>query len=376
MDNKGLVYLDNAATTQVDPRIADALSKLMQTHLGNPSSRHALGLHAERAVRNARAAVAERFAVDKSRVFFTSGATEASALAILGTAAKQRAPGHVLVSSTEHPSVLDSAALLSKAGHEVERIPVDQDGVIDAKRLESMLRPETFLVAMMHVNNEVGTVQPVGRLALLVKRKNRRCRVLVDAVQSFGLLATKMDGLSADILVASGHKLHAPSGIGCLALKRGVSLAPIWGGGDQEQGLRPGTENVLGIVALGMAATLGRGDRQRLADGCRVLQEAVRAALRDSEPVVASERRAPHIVTVTVPGLRAEVVVNALSERGVCVSSGSACHSRRSLRSHVLTALGVADDVEVIRLSLGRLSSDDEISRGAELIESTLKGLR
>lgn len=227
----------------------------------------------------------------------------------------------------------------------------------------------------MHVNNEVGVIQPVGRVARTVKRERPRCRVLVDMVQSFGVLPTDVAALGVDMVAVSAHKLHGPKGVGALGLAPGVTVPPLWSGGGQEQGLRAGTENVAGAVGFGLAAEAGKGDAATFSGYGDRLLAAVREVLPEARALVAARHRAPHILAVTLPGLASEVVVNALSERGLLVSSGSACHSRRSLRSRVLTAMGVDEREGVIRFSFGRGVDHEAITRAEELLRDTLAEL-
>lgn len=319
--------------------------------------------------------MAARLGVQPTRVIFTSGASEALGLAIHGTARQQRRPGHVLISAIEHPAVRETALQLARDGHEVEELAVTEGGRVDPATVAERLRPETFLFALMHVNNEVGITQPVGRIARLVKRERPRCRVLTDLVQSFGVLPTDLRDLGADMVAVSAHKLHGPKGVGALVLGEGVTVAPLWGGGDQEQGLRSGTENVPGVVGLGQAAELGKGDVEALRRQTALLLQAVQAAIPEARAMGDQRHRAPHILAVGLPGVRAEVAVNALAARGLYVSSGSACHSRRSLRSRVLQAMGVAESVGVLRFSVGRLTRDEEIAEAANILADVLPQL-
>jgi len=306
--------------------------------------------------------------VEPGRLVFTSGGTEANAMAILGVAGRQRGRGHLLVSAVEHPSVLGSARLLRD--HDVETIPVTRGGWVDPDQLESMIRPETFLVAVMHVNNETGVIQPVADLARVVRRQGDRCLLLVDAVQSFTALDTDLRDMGAHLVTASAHKLHGPKGTGCLALAEGVRLAPLWGGGDQEAGARPGTENVAGALGFARAVELSRANTERLAAATGRLSRAIRRRFTGAAEVGEPARRAPHIVALTVPGLPSEVLVNMLEARGVCVSSGAACHSRSSLRSHVMEAMGLQASAGVIRVSLScGHTTEAEVDRAVQIIE-------
>ena len=360
------VYLDNAATSPVLPEVAEAMRRILCDEYGNPSSRHAVGLAAEERLAQARRAVARPLGVEPGRLTFTSGGTEANAMALLGAARRRRGRGHVLVSAIEHPSVLETARLLD---HDVERVPVTRGGWVDPDRLAEMMRPETFLVAVMHVNNETGVIQPVADIAEVVRRNAGDCLLLVDAVQSFTALDTDLHDLGAHMITASAHKVHGPKGAGCLGLAEGVQLRPLWGGGEQEGGARPGTENVAGAVGFARAVELATPDPDRLAAATERLAGAVMARLPGAAVVGDPHRRAPHIVSLTVPGLPSEVLVNMLEASGVCISSGAACHARSSLRSHVMEAMDVPGG-GLIRISLScSHTSTDQVDRAVRAIE-------
>jgi cysteine desulfurase len=368
------IYLDNAATTPVAPQVIDAMAHAMVEAYANPSSRHALGLAAERRLDSARQRIASPLAVAPDRLVLTSGGTEANALAVLGTARAQRRMRHLLVSAVEHPSVLESARLLEREGFGVERLPVTRGGWVDPGEVGRRLRSDTCLVAVMHVNNETGVRQPVEEIGGLLRGRAAGCRLLVDAVQSFTVLPTTLDALGADLLTLSGHKIHGPKGIGCLALREEVRLAPLWGGGDQEEGRRAGTENLPAAVGLARALEL---PPPALPPGqlSELLLEEVRRQATAVYALGDAPRRAPHILALAVPGVRAEVLLNLLEERGVVVSSGAACHSRRSLRSHVLDAMAVPREHGVIRVSLSRRTTEDEIRAAARIIGETIREL-
>lgn len=369
------IYLDNAATTALDPAIAGEMSRIATEVYGNASSRHSLGLEAERLIRRARGQVADAVGALAEEVTFTSGATEALAIALLGTAAKQSKPGHVLLSALEHPAVRNTAKLLERSGHTVEVVPVNaEDARLDLDALAKMVRKETFLLALMHVNNELGTIQPVARAARAVKRVARRCVVVCDVVQSLGLLRVDLAELGVDMLAASAHKLHGPKGVGCLVV-RGRRPAPLWGGGDQEGGLRCGSENVPGIVGFGMACQQGKGKAPQLRSWTRQLASSLQEGL-DAEALYDTANRSPNIIALRIHGLRAEVAVNALDREGIYISSGSACHGRRSLKSAVLAAVGLPDADDVIRLSLGRFNTEADVSAACNSMPPILEALR
>lgn len=368
-DPRPQIYLDNAATTRALPEVLRAMEQVLMTDFGNPSSRHGAGLAAEEHLRQARTTVAERLGVAPEDLVFTSGGTEANALALLGSARGARGHDHLLVSAVEHPSVLESARLLEQEGIEVQHLPVNAGGWVDPGSVREMLRRSTSLVAVMHLNNETGVVQPVAEIASVIKAKNPGCRLLVDAVQSFTVLETRLEALGADLLTVSGHKVHGPKGVGCVALAPGINLRGLWGGGDQERGRRPGTENLPGIVGLGEAVRRAGKDLAILSAGRDRLEQAVRRRFSEAYVLGDPSGRAPHIACLAIPGYRSEVLVNLLEAQGLCVSSGSACHSRRSLRSHVLEAMAVPRQHGVIRFSLSRQNTADEVAQASEIIE-------
>jgi len=370
------IYLDNAATTPALPAVVEAMRGVLLEDFANPSSRHGMGLAAERHLRRAREIVASRIGVEPTRLVFTSGGTEANALAVLGTA--RRSPGrrgHLLVSSIEHPSILGSADLLQREGFEVERIPVGAGGWVDPETVAGLVRESTLLVALMHVNNETGIVQPTAEVSHAVKTRNPAALVLVDAVQSFPVLPVSPETLGADLLSLSAHKIHGPKGTGCLVTGAGVRVAPLWGGGDQEGATRPGTENLAGVVGFARAVELLAPEPARLARLSGDLEEAVVRARPGAYGVGDRARRAPHIVALAVPGVSTEVLMNLLESLGVCASSGSACHGRRSLRSHVTAAMGLPPDHGVVRFSLSGTTSDDDVRRAIEIVGAALARL-
>lgn len=360
-------YLDNGATTRVDERVAEAAMQAMLTAYGNPSSAHRLGAEAARLVATARAQVAAAIGADPAEVTFTSGGTEANAIALQGAARK-----HIVVSAFEHPSVADAAKALGERGIEVTTVAPSAGGVVSVEDFVAALRPETSLVACMWVQNEIGTVQPVEAIARAVKARAPRCHVHVDAVQALGKLPVDVGAAPFDSLAVSAHKIHGPKGVGALFLRRGARLKPLVHGGGQERGLRPGTEGVPGIVALGLAAELAAAARAEAAPRMAKLRDrlwsAIRAALpsarRNGEPSAA----APHILSVGFAGVPAEPLLHALEAEGVYVSAGSACHAKDKKPSPTLRAIGVPDDVGVVRFSLSRLTTDDEIDRAARAV--------
>jgi cysteine desulfurase len=364
-----MIYLDNAASTPPAPEVIEAMTIAARDHFANPSSAHALGAAAARALEQARAQVAQLLgAGSPAEIVFTSGGTEADALGLIG-AAKRARGRHLVVTAIEHPAVLRTAELLVGEGYELTVVPVDRSGVVRAADVIAAVRPDTAVVAVMLVNNELGTIQPVAEIAHGLARvapdHPHRPHLHVDGVQGVGFLALRVPTLGADSLALSGHKLHGPKGTGALWLRPGARLAPLWDGGRQERGLRSGTENLPGWVALGVAAELVARQRDtQTAERVRAerdrLEREVLASLADLgaltevQPTVSGSPRVPHISSLAFSGLPAEPVLHALETRGVYASAGSACASRARGANHVLEAIGVDDKTAVIRFSLSR----------------------
>ena len=362
-----MIYLDNAASTQPTPEVLDALRATAAELFANPASAHAGGAAASRALAQARAEVAAALDVDPAELLFTSGGTEADALGVLGAARAARGR-HVVVSALEHPAVMRCAEALAADGYALDIVPPDRNGIVAADAIAAAVRADTAVVALMLVNNELGTRQPVADVAqrLGPPGDRKRPHLHVDAVQGFGLGRLRPRALGADSVALSAHKLHGPRGAGALWLRPGARLAPLWVGGGQERGLRGGSENLPALVAFGVAVTQARAAAQ---DGA---EERV-AALRDRfeqaalgalgalvpgvRPTVAGAPRAAHIASLAFPGLPAEPLLHALEARGVLASAGSACASRTAGPSPTLKAIGVDDRTAVLRFSFSRLSA-------------------
>ena len=371
------VYLDNAATTPVDRAVVAAmLPHLEGPDFGNPSSAHALGVDAERAVRRAAEQLLRAVGgtAELHEVVFTSGGTEADALAVLGLARAARGR-HVVTSSIEHSAILGACEMLEREGFTVTRVAPDRGGVVSADAVAAALRPDTVLVAVMLVQNELGTIQPIADIATLTHARAAGCAVVVDAVQAFGKVPVDLAALGADAVTLSAHKIHGPKGTGALILRKGRKLRPLWSG-KQQGGMRAGTENVAGIAGFGLAAELAASARPEAAVRMTRLRErlweAVQAGLpaarRNGDPAAA----APHVLSVAIPGVRAEVLLHALEARGVYVSAGSACASKDRKPSHVLQAIGVPENDGVLRLSLARTTTEAEIAEAAEALRAVV----
>ena len=358
-------YLDNSATTAVCRAAADKAYEMMTACWGNPSSLHTAGFEAEREMEAARSAVAGLLVAAPDTLTFSSGGTEANNLAIFGAAAaKARGGRHIVTTAMEHPSVAAACGQLEKEGWEVTRLVPDGSGCAPLSALEAALRPDTMLVSMMLVNNETGAILPVEEAAPLVRRLAPRALLHCDAVQAFGKLPIRVRPMDVDLLTVSGHKIHAPKGCGALYVKKGVRILPRAFGGGQERGLRPGTEATPAIAAFGAAAAAVpelAGQRARFEE----LMNRLLAGLERQEEILLHRpaRHAPYILNLSVPGIRSETLLHFLAQRGVYVSSGSACSRGKS--SPVLAALGLppAEIDSALRVSLSRDNDEEDIDR-------------
>lgn len=333
-------YLDNAATTQTRPEAAQAAVTAMTEEWGNPSSRYAFGQEASGRLKEHRAQVAAGLGCRPEEVYFLSCGTEGDNWAIAAAVEKNRRKGkHIITTAIEHAAVLEPIRELERQGYEVTWLQPDQQGIITAEQVEAALRPDTILVAMMLVNNELGTVLPVAETARAIRAA--RCPALLhcDAVQGFLKVPFTPEGLGVDTLAVSGHKVHAPKGIGALYIRRGLRLPPLIRGGGQEEGLRSGTEPTAQTAAFAAAVEAGRASLERDLAHMRELKDYAARTLREQVPglELIGAGTAPHILPVTLPGYKSEVVLRFLSDRGIYVSSGSGCHKGKP--SHVYAAL-------------------------------------
>lgn len=376
------VYLDNSATTPVLPDVAAVMHEIHTQAYGNPSSLHRMGVAAEKVKTAARRVLAEACAVKEYELYFTSGGTEANNLAVKGAARRLRRRGaHLVTTRVEHPSVLYTCRALEAEGYEVTYLAVDRDGLVSVEDVKDAVRSDTILVSVMHVNNEVGAIQPVEQIGRLIKEKNRDTLFHVDAVQSFGKLPVQPARWQADLVTFSAHKIHGPKGIGALYRREGVLLEPLLHGGDQENGLRPGTENMAGIAGFGEAARRAVATREQAAAQMDRLKTLFLAGLREAIPDIVHNgpaAGAPHILNVMMPGIRGEVLVHALEDVGIYLSTGSACHSHRADPSHVLLAMGRKEkEIEAsLRFSFSALNTDEEIYYAIEKLRVAAESIR
>ncbi len=373
------LYLDNAATTRVAPEVADVVQACMREDFGNPSSAHAAGIAAERRVKQARAHLLAALGDDVGAgdLYWTSGGTEADAIGTIGPArARARRGKHLMCSAIEHPAVLESLGLLESDGWTLAIVPVTRDGVAEVNRFVDAMTDETTVVALMLVNNEIGTVQPVAELARAAKQRCPEVHVHCDAVQGLGKLPIDVTTLGVDSLAVSSHKLHGPKGVGALWLRKGARLVPLWAGGGQQRGVRSGTENVPGIAGFGEAARLATAaldeHRARWAEMSEVLLATVRDGGVDVHQNCATAPRAPHVVSLAIRNAPDEPLLHALEGAGVLVSAGSACASNHKGPSHVLQAIQLPDDVGTLRISFGRETTLDDVRRAGEVLVDVL----
>jgi cysteine desulfurase len=361
-----VIYLDNAASTRPADEVVAATAEAARAHFANPASAHLAGAAASRALETARGEVAAALEVEPEEIVFTSGGTEADALGVLGAGRAARGR-HLVVSALEHPAVMRAAEALVAAGYTLDLVAPEPDGRVRPEAVAAAVRPETAVVAVMLVQNELGTVQPIAEIArALGPASRRRPHLHVDAVQAFGLLRLRPRALGADTVALSAHKLHGPRGAGALWIRPGARVEPLWVGGGQERGRRGGTENLPALVGFGRAAALARRALDAGADAAVTalrdrLESAALAAVPGARPTVREVARAPHIASLAFPGLPAEPLLHALEARGVLASAGSACASKTAGPSPTLKAIGVDDRTGVLRFSLCRETTTADV---------------
>ena len=367
------IYLDYNATTPVAPEVLDAMLPWLREQFGNPSSTHAYGRRAAQAVATARRQVADLIGAKPHEIVFTGCATESNNLALLGTARSVIENGsakrHIVISAVEHPAVMAPAMQLRAQGWDVTVLPVDALGRVSAEQVAQVLRDDTALVSIMHANNEVGTLQPIPEIAAATRQ--RGIPLHTDAAQSAGKVSLNVDALGVDLLTLAGHKFYAPKGIGALYVRAGTPVLSVLHGADQEQGLRPGTENVAAIVALGAAAALANASLETMAAHMLTLRNQLHQALIAAIPGLQlnghPEQRLPNTLHVSFPGVSGRLLLAEVADV-LAASVGSACHSEHDAVSGVLAAMGVdaTRATGAVRLSVGRMTNADEIHHAAK----------
>ncbi len=362
---KSVIYLDNNATTRVDPLVFEALTPYLTEYYGNPSSMHAFGGDISRAVEEARMKVARLLGAETDyEIVFTGTGSESDNLAILGTVTYYRDKKHIITTRVEHPAVLNLCKKLERDGYRVTYVPVDREGNLDVDFLKKSVDDDTAIVSVMFANNETGVINPVHEIGPFLRERNIPFHV--DAVQATGKIPIDVNDIQCDLLTISGHKLHAPKGIGVLYVRRGTRMRPIMYGGHQERGRRPGTENVPAIVGLGRAAELAMDYSRDTSEMSRLRDRLEKGLLSRFENASLNgnpERRAPNTTNIGFEYIEGEAVLLYLSDRGIAASSGSACSSGSLEPSHVLRAMGVpfTSAHGSIRFSLSRFTTEEEI---------------
>ncbi|MCZ8511196.1 cysteine desulfurase family protein [Paenibacillus filicis] len=343
-----MIYMDNAATTPMDEEVIETMAEVMRRYYGNPSSLHRVGIDAELLVRRARETISEALGCRPEEIRFTSGGTESNNLAIRGAALRYRSRGnHLITTEIEHASVYEPFRKLESEGFKVTYLPVDASGAVSADAVRQALTDETIVVSVMHVNNETGRIQPVGEIGALL-REYPKVVFHVDAVQGIGKLPVNPVRDGIDLMTCSPHKLHGPKGTGFLYCRSGVELEPLLLGGGQERGLRSGTENVPALVGMAKSVRKAVERQPQFMEHTTAIRERIVSCIAGIEELVligpkdaATGKMAPHIVHFAYPGMKSEVIVHALEQRGICVSTRSACSSGADKPSRVLQAMGL-----------------------------------
>lgn len=377
------VYLDNSATTKCFEEVAQFMTKILCEDYGNPSSMHRKGFVAERYIKDAKDIFARILKVNAKELYFTSGGTEADNLALIGCAlANKRSGNHIITTKIEHPAVLEPLAYLEKQGFEVTYLPVDENGVLRFKDLEAAMTPNTILVSIMHTNNEIGALQPIVEAGKIIKKVNPKCLFHVDAVQGFGKAKIYPKKMLVDLLSVSSHKIHGPKGVGLLYVDEKVKILPIQFGGGQQKNIRSGTENVAGIAGMAKAADMLYQNLDEEVIQLYKLKNYFIEGLKQIPDTQINGRTdefsAPHIISFSVAGVRSEVLLHSLEDKGIYVSAGSACASNHPQTSKTLMAIGLDKKLwdSTIRFSMSVFTTKEEIDYTLKALYDMIPMLR
>ncbi|MDD6267824.1 MAG: cysteine desulfurase family protein [Clostridium sp.] len=369
-------YFDNAATTRVAPEVQEIVKKVMDLDYGNPSSRHRKGAEAGQYIKEAQEIIAGTLKAEPREIIFTSGGTESNNMALIGAAfANRRRGNHIISTRIEHASVYNPLLFLEEQGFRITFLDVDRQGHVDLEELKQAICPETILVSVMMVNNEIGAIEPIEEIGRIVKKANPDILFHVDAIQAYGKLKISVKRCKIDLLSVSGHKIHGPKGTGFLYVRDKVKLKPIIYGGGQQRDFRSGTENVPGIAGLGMAAKLIYTNHAEKIAGIRQVKDAFLDGVRKLDGVVDNSGEAPHIASVSFRGIeRSEVLLHAMEAKGVYCSSGSACSSNHPAISGTLKAIGVEDELlnATLRFSFSVYSTVEEAEYAVQVLAEEL----
>ncbi|MEH7014324.1 cysteine desulfurase family protein [Neobacillus niacini] len=376
-----MIYFDNSATTKPFKEVLDSFVKVSSEFFGNPSSLHSLGLQAEKLLTQARAQVANLLSVKPTEIYFTSGGTESNNLAIKGTAMLHKNKGrHLILSSVEHPSVRGAMEQLKMLGFDITYLPADRTGKVNLEDVKASIQKNTILVSVMQVNNEVGTIQPIAEIGKLLKQFPT-ILFHVDAVQAVGKVPVNLMENGVDLCSFSAHKFHGLKGTGALFIREGVRIDPLLSGGNQEWKVRSGTENVAGAVAMAKALRMTIARSELELESMKRVKSLLRTGLSRIDDLSINtplENSAPHILNFSIKGVKAEVLIHTLEQKGIYLSTTSACSSKKQLPSQTLLAMGVPDDLadSAFRISLSYDNTEDEAEKVIVAIEEASKQLR
>ena len=376
-------YLDNSATTRCYEEVRDIVVKTMMEDYGNPSSMHLKGVETEQYLKRSAAAIAKTMKVQEKEIYFTSGGTESNNWALYGTAMANRRKGmHIITTQIEHAAISAPLAALEDQGFTVTRLGVQKNGCISLEELEAAITDETILVSVMYVNNEVGTVEPIQQIGELIKKKNPNTLFHVDAIQAYGKFRIYPKRMKIDLLSASGHKIHGPKGIGFLYIGDKVKINPMILGGGQQKGMRSGTDNVPGVAGLGVAAEIMYKNLDQNLEQMRSVKHHLMEGLAQIEDVIingpSEDEAAPYILNASFMGIRSEVLLHTLEDRGIYVSAGSACSSHKRAGSATLTAIGCSKmEMEAaVRFSFAETTTIEEIDYTLQVLKNIVPALR
>lgn len=377
------VYFDNAATTKIIPEVREIMLETMDVEYGNPSSMHIKGVQAENYLRNARNTIAKQLKCESKEIIFTSGGTESNNLALLGLAlANKRAGNHIITTGIEHASVYNPVLYLQDLGFRVTFLKVDARGKVDLQHLRESLDEDTILVSTMAVNNEIGTVEPIEEIAAIIKEYNgghdKNILYHVDAIQAFGKRILYPKRIGIDAMSMSGHKIHGPKGSGALFVDSRAKIKPVLYGGGQEKGLRSGTENTAAIAGMGKATEIMYNRIEENNHKMQLVKDALIQGATQMEGVTDNSGESPHIASLSFRGVRSEVLLHALEDKGIYVSAGSACSSNHPAISGVLTAIGLDKDLleSTLRFSFCEYNTVEEAEYTVNVLKELLPMLR
>lgn len=375
-----MIYLDNNATTPIDPAVSEKMSQFIKEHFGNPSSLYPIGRKVKEIITEGREVIAKALGADRTEIIFTGSGTEADNFAIRGVLDAFPEKNEIITSAIEHPAVMNTASYLEKKGVKVTYVPVDEFGTVDLDFLKNAITPQTALVSIMHANNEVGTIQQIEKISKIAKE--RGILVHTDAVQSFGKIDVNVNKLGVDLLSISAHKIYGPKGVGALYVRKGTDIWPLIYGGHQEREMRAGTENTIGIVGFGEAVRIikerGDKDKKRIAR----LAEQLKSGIEEKIPKVKfnghEKNRIKGTLNFSIFGLEAEAILLALATKEIFVSTGSACSEGAEEVSHVLEAIGLKPEVarSSVRISLGRFNTEEDVKTVLEELPEIVKKFR